>query len=70
MSRILMVNHHTEIVGGGELSMLQLMDELGRNAAVRAKCEYSWKTAAEMTRSFYLELMAHYQEDTQADRGA
>jgi glycosyltransferase involved in cell wall biosynthesis len=28
MSRILMVNHHTEIVGGGELSMLQLMDGL------------------------------------------
>jgi len=28
MSDILMVNHHTEIVGGGELSMLQLMDGL------------------------------------------
>ncbi|MDT8375489.1 MAG: glycosyltransferase family 4 protein [Mariprofundaceae bacterium] len=28
MRTVLMVNHHTEIVGGGELSMLQLMDGL------------------------------------------
>lgn len=31
VSEIMMVNHHTEIVGGGELSMLQLMDGLKAN---------------------------------------